>query len=91
MHALHYDAELLTRADASEQATLATLKIARRQVELGDTSYLSLLGIEQAYLQIRLNLAQAQANRLIDTAALFQALGGGWWSSQVVNANSRAQ
>jgi hypothetical protein len=27
-----------------------------------------------------LNLAQAQANRYADTAALFQALGGGWWN-----------
>jgi hypothetical protein len=24
-------------------------------------------------------LIQAQANRFADTAALFQALGGGWW------------
>ena len=26
-----------------------------------------------------INLVQAQANRYADTAALFQALGGGWW------------
>jgi hypothetical protein len=25
-------------------------------------------------------LVQAQANRLTDTVALFQALGGGWWN-----------
>jgi len=25
-------------------------------------------------------LIQAQANRYADTAALFQALGGGWWN-----------
>jgi outer membrane protein TolC len=24
-------------------------------------------------------MIQAQANRYADTAALFQALGGGWW------------
>ena len=29
--------------------------------------------------QARLALMQAQANRLADNAALFQALGGGWW------------
>jgi hypothetical protein len=28
----------------------------------------------------QVNLVQAQANRYADTAALFQALGGGWWS-----------
>jgi outer membrane protein TolC len=27
-----------------------------------------------------LSLAQAQATRFGDTAALFQALGGGWWN-----------
>jgi outer membrane protein TolC len=25
-------------------------------------------------------VVQAQANRYADTAALFQALGGGWWN-----------
>jgi len=25
-------------------------------------------------------VVQARANRLADTAALFQALGGGWWN-----------
>ncbi len=34
---------------------------------------------EQAYQQARITLVQAQANRYADTAALFQALGGGWW------------
>ena len=28
-----------------------------------------------------MTLAQAQAARLADTAALFQALGGGWWNA----------
>jgi outer membrane protein TolC len=27
-----------------------------------------------------LALVQAQSNRYADTAALFQALGGGWWN-----------
>jgi len=31
---------------------------------------------------------QAIANRLSDTAALFQALGGGWWEAQEGNALS---
>jgi outer membrane protein TolC len=32
------------------------------------------------YTQAVINLVQAQANRYADTAALFQALGGGWWN-----------
>jgi outer membrane protein TolC len=27
-----------------------------------------------------INLVQAKANRFADTAALFMALGGGWWN-----------
>jgi outer membrane protein TolC len=33
-----------------------------------------------------LALVQAQALRLADTAALFQALGGGWWHRPDDNA-----
>jgi outer membrane protein TolC len=43
-------------------------------------SYLAQLTAEQAYQQAEINLVQAQANRYADTAALFQALGGGWWN-----------
>lgn len=35
---------------------------------------------QQAYLQAAIARIQAQANRFADTAALFQALGGGWWN-----------
>ena len=38
------------------------------------------LNAEQTYQQAELALVQAQANRYADTAALFQALGGGWWN-----------
>jgi len=62
------------------EAASATLTATRRNVELGSTSYLALLSAEQAQQQAELNLAQARANRLADTAALFQALGGGWWN-----------
>jgi len=46
----------------------------------GYASYLALLSAEQAYQQALITLVQAQANRYADTAALFQALGGGWWN-----------
>jgi outer membrane protein TolC len=38
------------------------------------------MGAEQAEAQARLALAQAQGNQYQDVAALFQALGGGWWN-----------
>ena len=40
----------------------------------------TLLNAQQTYQQALLNVVQARANRLADTAALYQALGGGWWN-----------
>ena len=52
---------------------------AKKQLQLGQIAYLLVLNAQNTYAQARLALVQAQANRLADTAALFQALGGGWW------------
>jgi outer membrane protein TolC len=57
-----------------------TLRITLRQRQLGAISYLALLSAQQAYQQALITRVQAQASRLADTAALFQALGGGWWN-----------
>ena len=79
LHGLLSDAETLRATVDSEHAARRSLEITRRQLQLGQIAYLALLNAEQTYQQARLALVQAQANRLADTAALFQALGGGWW------------
>ena len=80
LHAIRCDADAVKAAVVAEQAAAKSLAIARRQVELGDIGYLSLLNAEQTYQQATLNLVQAVENRYADTAALFAALGGGWWN-----------
>jgi len=80
LHALEYDADALKAAAASEAAAQRSLTIVRRQLELGQIQYLGLLAAQQAYQQALITRVQAQANRYADTAALFQALGGGWWN-----------
>ena len=82
LHALQSDAELLNAAVASEAAAQRSLNIARRQLELGQIQYLGLLTAQQAYQQALISRIQAQASRFSDTAALFQALGGGWWNNR---------
>ena len=77
--ALQQDAESLKAAATAADDAAATLTLSQRQWKDGYISYQTLLGAEQAYQQARINLVQAQANRFSDTAALFQALGGGWW------------
>jgi NodT family efflux transporter outer membrane factor (OMF) lipoprotein len=79
LSALEQDAEALKSAAAAADAAKITLDLAQRQLQAGYAGYLALLNAEQAYQQSRIILVQAQASRYADTAALFQALGGGWW------------
>src|SRR6185312_6391506 len=78
--ALEQDAEGLKAAAAAEEAAKATLEITQHQRQVGYANTVGLLNAEQAYQQARITLVQAEAARYADTAALFQALGGGWWN-----------
>ncbi len=80
LHALQSDAETLKAIYAAERAAFKSLEIARLQLQLGAIGYLGLLTAENTYDTALLALVQAQAARYADTAALFQALGGGWWN-----------
>jgi NodT family efflux transporter outer membrane factor (OMF) lipoprotein len=68
------------KADAQAfDAAKTTLDLSQRQYNAGYANYLALLSAEQGYQQARIALVQAEAARYADTAALYQALGGGWW------------
>ena len=82
LHALKIDSDALIASAQGELASKAAFALARSQYRLGAISNVSVLNAEQLYLQTELTLIQAQANRYSDTAALFQALGGGWWNRQ---------
>ncbi len=79
LRALDDDARLLQAQANAEAAARESLALAERQFQLGAVSYLTLLNAQRQYHLARVLLTQAQANRYADTAALFQALGGGWW------------
>ena len=83
LRALEYDAMTLKAQSDAEAAARDTLDIAKKQVRYGATSYLSLLNAQRQYHLARILLVQAQACRFADTAALFQALGGGWWNREI--------
>jgi len=80
LYALQNDAESLKAAVAAERAAKISLDLTIKQQQFGYTGYLALLSAHQAYQQALITRVQAQANRFADTAALFQALGGGWWN-----------
>jgi len=67
-----------------------TLDLTTRRMQVGYVSCLTLLSAEQTYPQSLINLVQVQPNRYADTAALFQAPGGGWWNRPDVPKNYRA-
>jgi len=73
-----------TAAEQAAQRQLATAQrafnIAKRQLELGDTSAVAVIQAEQSQQQALATLVQARATHLSDAAVLIQALGGGWWS-----------
>jgi NodT family efflux transporter outer membrane factor (OMF) lipoprotein len=87
LNALQQDADALQAAATAKDAAAVTLDLARKQFQTGYANYLALLNAEQTYQQATINLVQAQANRHADTAALFQALGGGWWNRTDIPKN----
>lgn len=80
LHAIQFDADYLKAALRSEMALKETAELMRKQYVLGYVSYQMVLLAEQNFQLAEINLIQAQATRLGDTAALYQALGGGWWN-----------
>ncbi|WP_367394857.1 efflux transporter outer membrane subunit [Cupriavidus sp. Agwp_2] len=79
LRALEADAATLReRADNARQAR-DTLTVVSEQYRLGGVSQLAVLDAEREARQASLDLAQSRADRLADSAALLQALGGGWW------------
>jgi len=92
LQAIQHDTNAYAAAYKAEQASLKSVTIARKQFALGDISTATLLVAEQIYQQSTVNLVQAQANRLTDTVALIQSLGGGWMNrnrtSEKQNATS---
>ena len=80
LNALQHDANTLHAAATAANAAKVSLDLARQQLEMGNAGYLDVLNAEQTYQQAVIALIQAEAGRYSDTAALFQALGGGWWN-----------
>jgi NodT family efflux transporter outer membrane factor (OMF) lipoprotein len=79
LRALETDARALKAEAEAADAARKSLDLTGEQYGLGAVSYLTLLNAQRQYQQTRINLIEAQAARFADTAALFQALGGGWW------------
>jgi NodT family efflux transporter outer membrane factor (OMF) lipoprotein len=80
LQSVQADAKTLQAAVNAEQAASRSVAIQREKLRSGEASYLSVLSAQQTWQMARIASIQARAARLADTAALFQAVGGGWWN-----------
>lgn len=78
LQAIQSDAQALQAALTVEQSARTALSLTEKQHARGYIDRLVLLNAQRTVQQASFDVAQAQASRLGNTAALFQALGGGW-------------
>jgi NodT family efflux transporter outer membrane factor (OMF) lipoprotein len=88
LYALQADADALAAQALAEHTAADSLKLVQVQYQSGAASYLQVLSAQQTYQSAEVALVKARAQRFSDTAALFQALGGGWWNRADVAANT---
>ena len=80
LRAIEHNAKALqARSEAASQAEGA-YQIALRRHDAGGISQADLLDAQRQQIQTALDQVASQAARYANSATLFQALGGGWWS-----------
>jgi len=80
LRALEVDARTLQAQTESAAAASSSLDVARAQYRFGAANYLTVLNALQQQQKSALAVVEARAARYADSAALMQALGGGWWN-----------
>jgi NodT family efflux transporter outer membrane factor (OMF) lipoprotein len=78
LRALDNGAQTLQAQAAANAAAEIAFNLIQEQYQLGGVSYLQLLIVQLQLQQTRVNLIAAQSQLLSNTAALYQAMGGGW-------------
>jgi NodT family efflux transporter outer membrane factor (OMF) lipoprotein len=81
LQALQHDADSFAAHAEALAASRADRDLALEQYRAGKYTELQVLTAEQQYQQAALTQVQADVQRFTDTAALFRALGGGWWNA----------
>jgi NodT family efflux transporter outer membrane factor (OMF) lipoprotein len=81
LQALQHDADGYAAHSQALSAAQANRDLTVAQYRAGKFTELQVLATEQQYQQAALTQVQADVQRFTDTAALFRALGGGWWNA----------
>lgn len=85
LQALQFDADTLAADQLAEQTSARSLGVVQDQYQLGGQPFTAVLTAQATYQNAVVARVKAQATRLSDTAALYQALGGGWWNRNDVS------
>jgi NodT family efflux transporter outer membrane factor (OMF) lipoprotein len=81
LQALQHDDENYAAHSVALAAARASLDLTLEQYRAGKYTELQVLTAQRQYEQAALSQVQADSQRFTDTAALFRALGGGWWNA----------
>jgi NodT family efflux transporter outer membrane factor (OMF) lipoprotein len=81
LQALEHDGQGYAAHNVALTAAAANRELALAQYRAGKYTELQVLTAEQQYQDAALTEVQADVQRFTDTAALFRALGGGWWNA----------
>jgi NodT family efflux transporter outer membrane factor (OMF) lipoprotein len=76
LQALANGSDQLRAESEAESAAVAALDLARRSFAAGNSGILEVIDAQRRLSQARLGLSRAKAQRLLDTARLYIALGG---------------
>lgn len=77
LRAVENDAQSLAALATADSAAQGSLASVQSQYRLGASSYVQLLIAQKQAQQTTISLIAAQAQRLVDSTALYQAMGGG--------------
>ncbi len=90
LQALQFDAETLALDQLAAATAQRSLSVTQAQYRLGGQPFTAVLTAQTTYQNAVVARVKAEAARLADTAALFQALGGGWWHRDDVSQATKS-
>jgi NodT family efflux transporter outer membrane factor (OMF) lipoprotein len=90
LQSLQHDSDSYAAHNRALDAAMQNRALAAAEYRAGKYTELQVLAAEQQYESAALTQVQADVRRFTDTAALFRALGGGWWNVRHRSALSAA-
>jgi len=84
LYVVRADALALTAVEKKALAAGKKGEMTRKNYEAGSVNFPTLQAAQQNEQLATINLLHAQTNRMGDTVALLQALGGGWWGNEAM-------